>query len=201
MPRRPDKTPEALPGPVKAIPGATACPTLIYAKLADIHIDSADESSQTHLGNRLYLVNNVSGLSHSTLRQLALMHPVIVRRVEDHYAPVANLRTLSLLKTGLDDQESLPVLLVESTDPTPWAILDSLVSPLLHALDPAAAAEQLDATCLELPASEVKACWNGAQTTAGLAKLLGIPRLQLYRRRSPRAPDRQEPTKDVPEKS
>jgi hypothetical protein len=98
--------------------------------------------------------------------------------------PISNLRTLSLLKTGLPESEEVPVLVVEPLDnEDDWAIMDTLIVPLLRTLDPASSADQLDQVFLGLSPAGVKSFWRGAHTSAGLARLLGITRLQLYRSR------------------
>jgi len=168
--------------------------TMQYVRLADIHVDNLSMEVRTRAANQLYLVKDVLGLSRDALRQLAFMHPVIVHHENEQLVPIANLRTLALLKTGLHEEDEIPVLEVQGHDPRHWEILESLVSPLLQALDPDSAFEQLDTTCRALSRAEIKACWNGVHTTSGLSRALGIPRLNLYRKRRERPPDGTEPS-------
>lgn len=155
----------------------------ILAKLKNVKIELSNPDLRTQIGNQRYLVNDITGLTSKALKKLAYMHPIIVRAEGESYVPMANLHMLSLFKTGLDGDEEIPLIVVESIESDDWAIMDSVIAPLLRALDPISAHEQLDINCQYLPPEKIKFYWHGAHTAAGLARLLGINRLQLYRNR------------------
>ena len=157
-------------------------------KLDEIAVQLAEPAYRDSVGNRIYLVSTSEGLSRESLIRLSHAAPVIVTPVGGHMVPIANARTLALLKSGLEADTEVPVLVDHAEFAAQkWRVFDALVKPLLDALDPGSAAAQLDQACLELSSAEIKDVWRGIHTTAGLAEKLQIPRLQLYRSRTPTA--------------
>ena len=152
---------------------------LCMVELGKVQLESADK---TQKGNLIYLVSNPTGIGAQALDMLALSAPVIVMPIPGAYAAVGNLRTLSILKTVWPEGKPIPVIVIENGGSNnDWNIFDTMVGPLLQALNPSTAADQLDEIRSSVPKEKLSEFLKEAQTTSGLAKLMKSSRVKLCR--------------------
>ena len=160
---------------------------LTYLRLSDLDAARIDSRAAVSAGNRRFLVRDVTGLSATAGRLLAMTRPVVAYHDKQEWVILGNFRTLAILRTAVHARDfQVPVIEIvdRSLKLETWRAWDDVVAPLLDAHDPSHLREAV-AAAVDALGKSVDQLWPQANTVTGLANILGVSRTTLQRVRKP----------------